>query len=152
MKRLLEKLTIRKIRKDDAENFFQMMCRLDDETEFMMYEPGERQSRTKDLSRLKATIEEAVSGQDFLLVAGNDSGEIVGYIWAERGKLNRIKHTAYIVVGICKAYQHKGIGTEFFCILENWAKENGIIRLELTVECENNNAKSLYEKCGFAVE
>lgn len=147
-----DEMNIRKIRIDDAEKFFHMMCGLDEETEFMMYEPGERQSRTKDLKRLTAAIEETVSGRDLLLVAENDSREIIGYIWAERGKLNRIKHTAYIVVGIRRTYQRKGIGTEFFSLLDSWAKENGIVRLELTVECENSGAKSLYEKHGFEVE
>ena len=145
-------MNIRTITSDDTEPFFRMMCRLDEETEFMMYEPGERESRTKDLRPLKATVEAAVSGEDFLVVAETGTGEIVGYIWAERGKLNRIKHTAYIVVGIRRAYQHQGIGAEFFRLLENWAKENGIVRLELTVECENTGAKSLYEKYGFVIE
>lgn len=38
---------------------------------------------------------------------------MVGYIRAERGKFNRILHTAYIVVGILKDYRGKGIGTSF---------------------------------------
>ena len=86
------------------------------------------------------------------MVAETGTGEIVGYIWAERGKLNRIKHTAYIVIGIRRAYQRRGLGSEFFCLLDKWAKENGIVRLELTVECDNTGAKHLYEKHGFAVE
>lgn len=116
-------MVIRKIKEDDVENFYRMMCLLDEETDYMLYEPGERQVRTTDLTRLKATVKEAASGQDLLLAAESDSGEIVGYIWAERGRLNRIKHTAYIVVGIRRAYQRQGIGTEFFRLLENWAKK-----------------------------
>ena len=145
-------MVIRRVKEDDVESFYRMMCLLDEETDYMLYEPGERQVRTTDLTRLKATVKETASGQDLLLVAENDNGEIVGYIWAERGRLNRIKHTAYIVVGIRRAYQHQGIGAEFFRLLENWAKENGIVRLELTVECENTGAKSLYEKYGFVIE
>ena len=38
-------MNIRKIAENDVENFYNMMCRLDGETEFMMYEPGERRSR-----------------------------------------------------------------------------------------------------------
>ena len=41
-------MKIRRIRENDTENFFQMMCRLDEETEYMMYEPGERQRTTKN--------------------------------------------------------------------------------------------------------
>ena len=144
-------MNIRNITASDTEVFFHMMCRLDEETDYMMYEPGERQRRTRDLGRLQATIEAAVSGGDLLLVA-EDNQEIVGYIWAERGKLNRILHTAYIVMGIRKEYRGKGIGTEFFRRLDLWAKSNGIVRLELTVECTNKEAKKLYEKNGFVTE
>lgn len=145
-------MLIRTIALNEVENFYHMMCRLDEETAYMMYEPGERQSKANDLNRLKANISAAVSGADLLLVAVTDTGEMVGYIWAERGKLNRVLHTAYIVVGIRRAYRRQGIGTAFLCMLDDWAKNNGVIRLELTVECVNTGAKHLYEKHGFAVE
>ena len=67
-------------------------------------------------------------------------------------RIDFVEKLAYIVVGIRRTYQRKGIGTEFFSLLDSWAKENGIVRLELTVECENSGAKSLYEKHGFEVE
>ena len=128
------------------------MCLLDEETDYMMYEPGEREEKTKDLNRLRANIDAAVNGGDLLLVAENEGGDIVGYIWAERGSLNRVRHTAYIVVGIRQAYRRQGIGSEFFRRLDEWARENGIIRLELTVECVNADAVRLYEKQGFFIE
>ena len=98
-----EKMFIRPITLDDVENFYHMMCRLDEETEYMMYELGERQLKSNNLDDLKERIGVAVSGEDFLMVAVNDNEEIVGYIWAERGKMNRISHTAYIITGILKA-------------------------------------------------
>lgn len=93
---------IRPMTLDDVENFYHMMCWLDEETEYMMYEPGERQLKSNNLDDLKERIEVAVSGEDFLMVAVNDNEEIVGYIWAERGKMNRISHTAYIITGIVR--------------------------------------------------
>ena len=117
---------IRPITLDDVENFYHMMCWFDEETEYMMYEPGERQLKSNNLDDLKERIEVAVSGEDFLMVAVNDDEEIVGYIWAERGKMNRISHTAYIITGIRKAYHRQGIGSKFFNMLYEWAGENGI--------------------------
>lgn len=76
----------------------------------------------------------------------------MGYLRAERGEFHRNFHTAYIVVGVLKEYQGKGIGTTFFENLEKWAKENSVIRLELTVECHNEAARKLYEKSDFKVE
>lgn len=145
-------MEIREITADDAEKFFDMLCRLDEETEFMMYEPGERLAETKDFTRLNAVIEAAASGDDLLLIAENEAKEIVGFLHAERGKLNRIRHTAYVVIGIRSAFQGQGMGTQLFHRLDHWAQEKGVIRLELTVECKNTKAKYLYEKNGFQVE
>ena len=114
------------------------------------YEPGERE-KTTDAMELRKKIDNAISMGDFLLIA-EERDNIVGYIWAERGRFNRILHTAYIVVGIRGAYRYQGIGTTFFKKLDEWARKNNIVRLELTVECANTAAKHLYEKNGFVVE
>ena len=138
----------RKLVKTDAERFWEMMNQLDHETKYMLYEPGER---IKNIARIESLIENSVEGEDFLLVA-EENDKIVGYISAQKGGLNRIAHSAYIVVGILQNYRGKGIGTEFFKQLDNWAEEKKITRLELTVICENEVAKNLYEKSGFEIE
>ena len=138
----------RNLVKTDAERFWEMMNQLDHETKYMLYEPGER---TKNITRIESLIQNSVEGDDFLLVAEADD-RIVGYISAQKGGLNRIAHSAYIVVGILQKYRGNGIGTEFFKQLDNWAGEKKITRLELTVICENEVAKHLYEKNGFEIE
>ncbi|MBR6917708.1 MAG: GNAT family N-acetyltransferase [Clostridia bacterium] len=140
----------RTVSEDEAERFFEMLCRLDEETDYMMYEPGERRKTSNGAERLRSNIREAGKG-DFLLVA-EDAGVIAGFIWAQRGKPERVRHSAYIVAGVLASYRGRGIGSEFFRLLDDWARDAGIIRLELTVESSNTAAKRLYEKCGFAVE
>ena len=134
--------------KIDAERLWEMMNQLDYETKYMLYEPGER---TKNLTRIESLINNSVEEDDFLLVAEADD-KIVGYISAQKGALRRIAHSAYIVVGVLKDYRRKGIGAEFFKRLDSWAEEKKITRLELTVICENEVAKHLYEKNGYEVE
>ena len=141
-------VTYRTLRPEEAEAFWQLMDRLDHETNYMLYEPGER---TKDLSRLEAVIRGAAESGDFLLVAEAD-GVLVGYISAQKGDVRRTAHSAYIVTGIRAQYRRKGIGTEFFKRLDGWAQENGLQRLELTVVCENEAAVGLYRKSGFRIE
>ena len=51
-----EKMFIRPITLDDVENFYHMMCWLDEETEYMMYKPGERQLKSNNLDDLKGSI------------------------------------------------------------------------------------------------
>ena len=133
------------------DDFWALLNRLDTETAYMMYEPKERMAKTTVQDLTSDLRENVMQGFDFLQVA-SENGKLVGYIRAERGRFERNFHTAYIVVGILQAYRGKGIGTAFFQHLDAWAKENHIVRLELTVECCNMAAKHLYEKSGFQVE
>jgi RimJ/RimL family protein N-acetyltransferase len=141
-------MIIRKVKLEDANNLLSMLLSLDKETKYMLLEPDERD---KDISRVEGMIQQSVNGTNLLLVA-EEEDNIVGFLSAQRGMLKRIKHTAYIVVGIREIYRGKGIGTKFFSELDLWAKENFIIRLELTVMCPNTVAKYLYEKNGFEIE
>jgi len=142
------KMEYRKLSMNEAEQFWSLMNQLDYETKYMLYEPGER---TNNLSGIESLIRDSLEGQDFLLVAETDN-KLIGYISAQKGRLNRIAHSAYIVVGILTDYRGKGIGTEFFKRLNVWAEENKVVRLELTVICENETAKHLYTNSGFEIE
>ena len=145
---MASEITIRKVKITDAELLWNLMNHLDYETKFMMYEPGER---TKDLTRLQSAIDGAVQGRDYLYLA-LDGNEPIGYISARRGSVKREQHSVYIVVGIREKYQHQGIGTALFNKLDEWANENNIVRMELTVLCPNSAAIKLYQKSGFEVE
>ncbi|MCR3761689.1 GNAT family N-acetyltransferase [Clostridium felsineum] len=141
-------MIIREIRPGDAYSFWRMQFELDKETEYMMYEPEERSS---NLNFINSLIRDAVEGDDLLLVA-EEEGEIIGYISAARGVLSRIKHSAYIVTGVKKEFQRKGIGNKLVKKMNLWAQNQNIKRLELTVICENEAAKRLFEKNGFVIE
>lgn len=135
----------------DTNDFWTFLNLLDSQTDCMMYEPEERAARTTP-TQLQHYIQSNVTGgEDFIHIA-LDNGNIVGYLHAERGKFNRTRHTAYIVTGVLESHRGKGIGTVLFRRLDKWARENHLIRLELTVECSNKPAKHLYEKAGFVIE
>lgn len=142
-----EILRIRRAKIEDSKKFLDMLLKLDNETEYMLYEAGER---PRDESRVKELIRNSME-EDLVLVV-KDNKDIVGFISAQRGRLNRIRHSAYIVVGLRKAYRGKRIGTELFKKVDLWAKEEGITRLELTVMANNYIGKNLYKKMGFEVE
>lgn len=147
----MEQIIYRKLRVEEAQKFWDMTNELDKETKFMMYEVGEREEKTVNLQALECQIQNSIEDNDFLVIAEVE-GEIVGYLSAERGVPNRIKHTAYVVTGVREKYRGCGIGKELFQRLDSWAKENDVTRLELTVICNNIIARKLYEKNGFVVE
>lgn len=141
-------MEIRKIQRKDANNYLEMLLNLDNETKFMLFEPGERPT---DINIVDSIIKKSIDGDNLVLVAIDDE-KIIGFLSAQRGVPKRIKHTAYIVVGIREKFRGKGIGSKLFFELDMWARENNITRLELSVISSNNVAKHLYEKNGFEVE
>ena len=85
------KTEYRKLYVDEAEQFWSLMNQLDYETKYMLYEPGER---TKNLPRIEYLIRDSVEGQGFLLIAETDN-KLIGYISAQKGRLNRIALSAW---------------------------------------------------------
>lgn len=141
-------MLIRKIMEEDAAAFLKMLTQLDTETKNMMYEPGER---PQNLDRVRNNIITSAESGGLLLCAILDN-ELVGFLSAGRGALKRIHHSAYLVIGILSKGQSKGLGSKLFDELFEWAKNENIVRLELTVMCHNEVAISLYKKFGFEVE
>lgn len=138
----------RQITVGDAKAYLDMMRAIDEETDMMLLEPGER---IYDVEQSERMIAAALERGDFFLVA-SEGGLLAGFISAERGIYRRIRHTAYIVTGIRKPYRNRGIGTEFFARLNAWAEDHGVTRLELTVRKANEAAIHLYQKSGFVIE
>lgn len=133
---------------EDGEKYLEMLKQLDNETKNMMFEPGERKTT---LEQMKDRIA-AMSGPDGVIFVIQDENTIGGFLAAQRGIPNRIRHSAYIVIGILKEYRGKKLGTKLFEELESWARENKVTRLELTVVKSNEGAIKLYEKSGFKIE
>jgi|LauGreStaDraftv2_3_1035109.scaffolds.fasta_scaffold43107_1 putative acetyltransferase len=78
--------------------------------------------------------------------------EILGLAVITKGTY-RIKHIAYIdKLAIKQSFRSKGLGTVFFNqIIESLAQE-GVIKIELGVETDNQRAINFYKKLGFEIE
>lgn len=139
---------VREIKLEEAEALLKMQCQLDQETRNMMYEVGERPT---DINQTREMLQQ-LKEQGSLMLIAEENGELVGFLSAERGCYQRIRHTAYIVIGILQEYRGKGLGTALFKALDRWSLENQIKRLELTVMCHNEAGLHLYQKNGFEVE
>lgn len=144
-------ITYRSPDRTETDAFWALLNTLDNETDFMMHEPGERARRTNPQELAEDLEQNVFSGGDFLEGAWED-GRMVGYLRAERGRFDRVAHTAYIVVGILASHRGQGIGTALLEHVTGWARTSGVRRLELTVECRNGAARHLYEKSGFVIE
>lgn len=142
-------IEIREIRVDDTERFLKLCLQLDQETKFMLYEPGER---TTTAEEQRERIQSILSEVGSTILVAEDQGQLVGYLAVFGGQANRTKHVGYIVVGITQAYSGKGIGTRLFQAAEAWRAQTELTKFELTVMIPNERAVALYKKMGFEVE
>ncbi|MEJ8555082.1 GNAT family N-acetyltransferase [Tepidibacter sp. Z1-5] len=141
-------MIIRRIETKDSQKFLNMLKQLDNETNNMMFETGERKTTIEEMESNISNINNSKS----LTLVVEDNGNIVGFLSVERGVANRIKHSAYIVIGILNDYRGRKIGVKLFEEMEKWALESNITRLELTVMTHNEGAIHLYKKMGFKIE
>jgi ribosomal protein S18 acetylase RimI-like enzyme len=140
-------MIIRTIRESDAEQFLNLCKKLDDETQFMMLEPGERKT-TKEEHRDQ--IESLLKQENQTIFVAEHDNHIVGYLAAYGGDFMRNRHSAYLIIGILQAFTGQEIGTQLFQTLEEWAQQQHIHRLELTVMTHNKAGITLYRKQGLA--
>lgn len=142
-------ITIRTATPDDAAAFLALRQHIDQETRYMMLEPGERQSTVEQERERLINIAKADNKQTFLV---EDDGQLVGWLWANGGDYRRNHHMVHIVIGIREAYTGRGIGARLFEACEQWARAKNLHRLELTVMTHNARGIALYKKMGFEIE
>jgi RimJ/RimL family protein N-acetyltransferase len=144
-----EEIEVREIHEGDAEAFLDLLTRIDAETDFMLLEAGER---TTTVGEQRERIKGMLFKENQTILVASRAGQLVGYLVAIGGEVRRIRHRAYVVVGVLQAFTGRQIGTRLFTALEIWARRHGIERLELTVRSDNERGTGLYRKMGFEIE
>jgi RimJ/RimL family protein N-acetyltransferase len=140
-------MIIRTLRESDAEQFLNLCKKLDDETQFMLLEPGERKTT---LNEQRTQIELLLEQENQTIFVAEQENQLVGYLAALGEKFKRNRHSAYLIIGILQRFTGQGIGTQMFQTLEEWAQQQHIHRLELTVMTHNKAGIALYRKQGLA--
>lgn len=141
-------MIIRELKKEDAKAFLELNKKLDD-SGYMLYDPGERQTTVDSQQKVISKMDQDESIN--FLVAEKD-GTLIGFMAALRGKQKRKRHSAYLVLGVDEDYRGHGIASSLFAHIFKWAEDRGVTRLELTVIKDNAPAFNLYKKMGFVIE
>ncbi|MFJ7734268.1 GNAT family N-acetyltransferase [Lysinibacillus sp. NPDC097231] len=141
-------MLIREAKIEDAQQIITVMKNAED-SNFMLFGPGERQLETKQFA---VFIENISNNNHSAFFIAEIEKNVVGYLIVQGNNPSRIAHRANIVVGIHSDFRGRKIGTALFCHLDDWAKEKGIHRLELTVMVNNAVGVALYKKMGFEIE
>ena len=133
----------------DAESILRLSALLDSETNFMLFEPGERTTALEEQEDLLRKFSES---SDVAMMVAVDGINVVGFAMTTRTPFKRIRHLFRLVIGVQKSYWGAGVGKQLMDAAEQWAASVGGLVLELTVVADNARAISLYEKCGFQID
>ena len=150
---MAEQISVRKAGPKDAPAIIMLQQRIAEETNFMLLEPHEVPIRPKGLAGHLREIETRSNSAWFVAECANESdGAIVGYLGADGGRLTRNARSARIFVGVIRDCWGRGVGSALFETAEDWARAQGLRRLDLTVQVQNERGRALYEKLGYEIE
>ncbi|HET6871691.1 MAG TPA: GNAT family N-acetyltransferase, partial [Sporolactobacillaceae bacterium] len=112
---------IRNITGEEGARFLALMRALDQESSFMLLEPGERHDA---ITEIEAYLNGISQSPVKALFVAEEEEELVGFVEVTGDEFKRIRHRAEIVIGIREAYQGKGLGKALIAQAIQWAKEN----------------------------
>ena len=142
-------MQIRMLGEGDSEAFLQLRKQINEETSFMLREPDENALLAQ---HQLDQWQHDPSHEQMLILVAEDQKRLVGFLIAERGMRSRNRHRCSVVIGILQAWTGRGTGTQLMLAMEDWARNQGVLRLELSVMTHNHIAVALYQKCGFEIE
>lgn len=141
-------MRIRAATRNDSVQIIAVMTNAE-ESNLMLFGPGERKIEPEQFANY---IEKLYHSIHSALFVGEIDEKVVAYLVAQGNEPSRLAHRVYLVIGIHSDYRGRKIGTALFNHVENWAKDNSIHRLELTVMENNEAGIALYKKMGFKIE
>ena len=142
-------MIIRKLTINCIEEFVELCQLIDEESQNMYYESGERKLF---LEGQKIQIDKLIHDYLSCIWVAIEDNKMIGYLIAIGNSLVRIRHLSSMVIGVLESYSNIGVGTALLSTLFKWAGEKEIYRIELTVRIKNERAICFYKKFGFDVE
>ncbi|MEV0614618.1 GNAT family N-acetyltransferase [Nonomuraea sp. NPDC050404] len=137
---MIDAIALRRATPEDSAALLDLQLALDEESSFMLLEPGERDPSPGFLGE-----------PSFRLLAMTPT-EAAGYVEVEVLPYARARRTGYVVMGVRAAYGGQGLGRRLLDSATQEARTAGMARLELTVMSHNRRALGLYLSCGYQVE
>lgn len=142
-------LHIRPVNHTDADMLFTFFEQLDRETNFLLFETGER---ILSRQQLEIRLQQILEGDSECMWVVTGEQRISGHLGLRRGNVRRNRHAAIIAMGLLQSCCGQGWGAKLLQHAESWARGHQIHRLGLTVMPHNERALRLYQKQGFVIE
>jgi len=141
--------TIRNAEPEDAERMIEHVNQVDTESVFLRREPGEFSMSVEDEQKFLTRKRDS---EFSLFLIAEVHGEIVASCEVQISPMKRFCHKGNLAIAVQKAYWSMGIGRKMMNAVISWCRDRGLIKIELTVDTENQRALSLYSSLGFEIE
>lgn len=145
----LLKIRMPKADDKDAQQLLDHISKINKETDFLIREPDEFDFT---LNKQKNFIKARINSEINLFIVAEIEGTIIGSCTLSGSTLRREKHKVDLGISIQREYWGLGVGRRLMAVAMDWAKENNIEKITLTVDTSNYRAVALYESLGFEVE
>ena len=141
--------TIRNAEPEDAERMIAHINQVDTESVFLTREPGEFAMSVEEEQKFLTRKRDSEFSL-FLIAEVHD--EIVASCEIQINPKKRFCHKGDLGIAVQKAYWSMGIGRKMMNAVISWCRDRGLIKIELSVDTENQRALSLYTSLGFEIE
>ncbi|EPJ45230.1 MAG: hypothetical protein OFPII_29170 [Osedax symbiont Rs1] len=142
-------MDIRLVEITDAAALLVLFAKLDTETEFMLYEPGERKTTLAEQEKILTGFKQ--TSNKVMLIA-EKADQVVGFCLIVGHCQARVSHVGSLVIGIVQQCTASGLGSQLMALVLTRASEMNILRIELNVSTNNYAAIALYKKFAFKIE
>ncbi len=142
-------IVLRPARQKDAPALLAFGERLLAETDFLARGPGERAGSVAEMRHIIQTFARLPG---HLLLNAWAGAVPVGEVVVMGGQTRRNRHAATLGLGVLRDHWRRGIATRLLAAAEDFARREGIRRLELSVMTHNHAAQALYRRAGFELE
>lgn len=100
-----------------------------------------------------AFVRDGLGGEDWLVVVGEEGGEVVGYCLAqilERPPIVANRWYGFVQdLAVTATHRDRGVGSALFERVETWFAARGVDRIELNVSAYNETARTFWRRKGF---
>ncbi|WP_251518852.1 MULTISPECIES: GNAT family N-acetyltransferase [Staphylococcus] len=140
---------IREISIKDIDDFVNLLTTIYDESDYLMYSPGEYSPSTTDAIN---NLEHFITSPTNAIFVAESNQELVGFATVTTKKLERVKHEAHFSMGVIKRHQSQGLGQSLINSVEAWCVNHEIHRIEVIIVPENASALDLFKSSNYQIE
>jgi ribosomal protein S18 acetylase RimI-like enzyme len=113
-----------------------------------------RQTCGESVARQVARIRRDEGFPTAAFVAKTVDGTPAGFVWVARTHHDFTGELEATLLGqyVAEAYRHRGLGRLLMATAEEWARQQGLKRISMSVGARNTLAQNTYKTLGFRVE